>query len=172
MRFGSFLVVAGLTLCGMAGAAVAQTPLYIPMTSQQGYGTTQSGNVPVYNNLGSPLPMDQMIAGKNAPSYNYNAPKPYNLNPTTYGNGVLTADQVARARAERNARAQQYAQEYMQQATESQYGQQAQQAMGGVANAYGNYMEPQQTQKPKKKRLVYREQDEILQTPPRLFNID
>lgn len=172
MRFGSFLVVAGFVLCGAAGVSHAQTPLYVPMTSQQAYGATQSGGAPVYNNQGQPLPMDQLIAGKNAPSYNYNAPKPYNLNPTTYGNGVMSAEQVEQARAARNARAQQYAQEYMQQANESQFGQQAQQSIGGAANAYGNYTGQQQPQKPKKKRLITREQDQILQTPPRLFNID
>lgn len=150
----------------------------VPALAQQLY--TQSGSgVPIYNSGANPLPMEQMIAGKNAPSYNYNSNKvqPYNLGGTgsmSSGAGApLTPDQVAQMRANRNAQAQQYEQHYLQQAQNQLQGVTAPDgyAAQGYNALYGGQQQQQQ-QRPTKKRLLYKQGEDMMPTPPRLFNID
>jgi len=178
MRFGLVLSVAGFVLCGST-AAMAQTyyqtngtPIFVPMTGAQGYTTTQTGAVPFYNNNTQPLPMDQLVAGKNAPSYNFGGTQPYNSfgGSMTNSNGVLTPEAVAQLRAQRDAQAQQYEQQFLQ----SGQANNQQGTLGAVQNAYNSFTGQQQQQpaRPVKRQLVYRQQDNPLAAPPRLFNPD
>ena len=164
MRFVHVLL---LSAC----AAVASSPV---MAQQAYYPATNT--VPVYNSSASPLPMDQLIAGKNAPSYNYNSNiQPYNSGSMSGSRGAgapLSPAQVAQMRANRDAQSQQYEQQYLQQAA-----QQAQNVVGPdnyLGQAYNSvYGQPQQQQpRPTKKRLLYKENDDLMPIPPRLFNPD
>lgn len=157
-----------------ACAAVASVPA---MAQQQYYPSANT--VPVYNSGASPLPMDQLIAGKNAPSYNFgsgsNNIQPYNMNGSAGSQGAgapLSPAQVAQMRANRDAQAQQYEQQYMQQA--AQQAQNATSPDGYLGQAYNSvYGQPQQQQqRPTKKRLLYKKNDDLMPIPPRLFNPD
>lgn len=151
----------------------------VPAMAQQTY-YPNTNNVPVYNSGASPLPMDQLIAGRNAPSYDYNSGpniQPYNnMGGSMSGQNAgapLTPAQVAQMRANRDAQAQQYEQQYMQQV--AQQAQNAVSADGYLGQAYNSvYGQPQQQQqqRPTKKRLLYKENDGLMPIPPRLFNPD
>lgn len=175
MRSGSlFMIFACVALITATPAQAQNTQLYLSPGMQDYYAT--GANVPVYNNAAQPLPMEQLIAGKNAPSYNYNAPvQPYNLGGTTAGGSTnmsgapLSPAQVAQMRANRNAQAQQYEQQYLQQAQQQISGVSAPEGYMGnpYSAAYG-----QQQIRPTKKRLLYKERDDLMPVPPRLFNPD
>lgn len=186
MRFSLVLTAAGFVLCSFTGGALAQqssstgAPLYVPQSGGTAYYPGASGS-PVYNNAAQPFAMDQMVAGQNAPSYNYNnQAKPYNLAPTSYNNGTLTGDQIQQMRADRDSRAQQYQSEYLQRLADRDAALGAQGVQGTVQGAvqgaqgyYNNMMPGQQPPaKAKKKRLVYRQDSGLTNTPPRLFNPD
>jgi hypothetical protein len=177
MRFSHVLGLAGFVLSSFGGTALAQNSggsfLYVPSTGNVGYapqGTT--GAVPFYNNTAQPLPMDQMIAGKNAPSYSYrNEIKPYNLGNQSSGDGTMSAEDFMRARSSRDQRAQQYENEYLQRLAARDA------ALNGNSQAsagqgYSASSSIQQAQPKRKKRLVYREDANPLAAPPLLFNPD
>lgn len=187
MRFTHVLGLAGFVLCSVAGGALAQqqqqgSVVYVPMTGVQGYQPNSNGAVPFYNNAAGPLPMDQLVAGKNAPSYSYRGQtRPYNLAPSNTGNDTMTQDQFLQMRSDRDKRAQQYENEYLQRladrdAAAGGYGQQAaasaQNYYSNAQTQYNNVMNPQANQPKKKKRLVYRQDANPLNAPPRLFNPD
>lgn len=163
-----FVHVMMLSACAVAAST--------PAMAQQSYSNTN--NVPVYNTGAAPLPMDQMIAGRNAPSYNYNTGaniQPYNSGNSMGARGAgapLSPAQVAQMRANRDAQAQQYEQQYLQQA--AQQAQSAASPDGYLGQAYNSvYGQPQQQQqRPTKKRLLYKENDDLMPIPPRLFNPD
>ncbi len=181
MRLSLALGVAGFVLCSAGGAMAQQYQttngpvVYVPSTSGQEYYAT-GNSVPFYNNTAQPLSMDQLVAGKNAPSYNYNTTKPYNLAPNNFGNGgqgPLTGDQIQQMRAARDARAQQYEAEYMQRLADQNVPVEGMAATAQNAREYYNGLtQPEPQAKPKKKRLVYRQDANPLQAPPRLFNPD
>ena len=182
MRIRLSIAVLGLSMAGIVpamaqnnvqtGQTYYNAPIY---NAPQGYSQTQ-GNVPIYNSGNvQPLPMQQMIAGQNAPSYNYNTVQPYGTNNSnTYG-GAITPEQANAIRASRNAQAQAY---------EAQYMQQLQQQAQGIApnnnssayqgNAFSQLYnrEDDADKVPTKRRVVYNERNNPLITPPRLFNPD
>ena len=179
MRFPFGMIMAGF-VAFMAVPAMAQTayqttntgvPIYVPSTTGQAYTTTQTGVTPFYNNTAQPLPLQQMVAGKNAPSYNFkNQVQPYNLNTASMNsNGALTPDEVDRIRASRDAQAQAYQKQFLEQSAQNG---QPQTIGGAMGNAYNSLMPTQDKPKPTKKRLVYRESANPLSAPPRLFNPD
>jgi hypothetical protein len=149
------------------------------------YYSQQNGTTPIYNNNPNTptLPMNQMIAGKNAPSYNYNANQAYSFNdPTSLAGaslGSLSPEQANMVRAQRDANAQAYQQAYQQQLQDQQNQQQqmqqsgASQYQGGqFAQLYANATGQQQKPVSTKKRVIYKEMNNPLVAPPRLFNTD
>lgn len=185
MRFFHVLGVAGLVLSGFSVPAMAQQSgksgsyLYVPSTGATGYAPRgASGAVPFYNNTAQPLPMDQLVAGKNAPSYNYrNQVQPYNLGPQRGGEGTMTAEQFEQMRSSRDQRAQQYENEYLQRLADRDAALNTgnQQAGGAGQGTYASGTQAYNNVQPapkKKKRLVYREDANPLAAPPRLFNPD
>lgn len=174
MRFVHVLMMSACAAVASAPAIAQQ--LYVSPSSQSYYADGNSA--PIYNNSGNPLPMEQMIAGKNAPSYNYNSGsniQPYNSvgsgsSSLTNDGSPLTPAQVAQMRANRDALAQKYQEQYLQQAGQQSQGVVAPENFAGAAynSVYG---QPEQ-QRPTKKRLLYKERDDLMPTPPRLFNPD
>lgn len=163
---------------------VPQQPIYtMPLyngTSTNYYQPGANGT-PVYNNSPSaqPFAMNQMIAGQNAPSYNYNRNKSYN----NFGSdplanmdmSAMTPEQARLIRAQRNANAQQAQAAYL----ASLQNQQQQQQQGmmpspytqSAGQMYNQFVSPEK-EKPKQRRVVYNEKNNPLVTPPRLFNPD
>lgn len=187
MRFIHVLGLAGFVLCGVTGAALAQqnsggSYLYVPSTGNVGYAPQgATGAIPFYNNTAQPLPMDQLVAGKNAPSYNYrNNTQPYNLSPQRGGDGTMTGAQFEQLRSGRDQRAQQYENEYLQRLADRDAALNGSgQGAAGTAQGYLNNAQSlyngngqKQDQPKRKKRLVYREDANPLATPPRLFDPD
>lgn len=211
MRFGLSVAVLSLVL-------VSGLPAHAQQQQQQQqsyvYGGGNTNSAPVYNSTfgagggaatGSPsiynsgsslqmLPMQQMTAGQNAPSYTYrnqgqNA-QPYTnyntgpmaLNPNAIGS--LTADQARMIREQRNLQANAYQEQYMEQLRQRDLNnpylnpnaQQQQQAMNGASQyqgaqfsqLYANSGQPRPVAKPK---VLYNELNDPLVEPPRLFNI-
>jgi len=195
MRLFVSLAVLGLvsaTVPAMAQQTTTTTQpqaMYgVPMYNSTGnsyYQGTPSG-APVYNNGGArPLPLNQIVAGKNAPSYNYNQNNAYTgfgasgnpLAGADYGN--LTSEQSRYIDQQREYRAQQEQQAYMQsmqqvQQQQQTWQQQPQQGavgyMQGLNQGYNPFAQPEE--KPKQRRVVYNERNNPLATPPRLFNPD
>lgn len=139
---------------------------------QNGVGNT----APVYNNANAqPYAMNQMVAGKNAPSYNYSKTNAYtgftNTGDPLVGADFanLTPEQSRYIEQQRQFRLQQEQQAYLQQ--QGQFQQQPQQQaagyMQGLNQGYNPFVEPE---KPKQRRVVYKERNNPLVTPPRLFN--
>ncbi len=184
---------AGLTALSVMGAVIsldlspaqAQTnnTLYNTTTGynnySSAYGTSPTG-IPLYNGNAQPLPMQQMIAGRNAPSYNYGGSNAYTGAGTT--SGILSAADAEAIRQQRDMLAQQYQQQYMaslqQGNPNGQYYQQGQQQqpygqmtqinpLTGQPYAYG-----QQPQKRVVQRVIYKERNNLSPTPQRLFNPD
>lgn len=151
-------------------------PMYLaPNTAAYG---TQNGTTPVYNNAGQPLPLNQMVAGRDAPSYNYNnnAYTGFNANPLSNitSVGSLTPQQSQMMAAQRDAQAAAYQNEYIAQ---------LQRNMAPPADATGSsayqgsafnqlYTGNQQQRPPTKRRVSYNQRNNPLATPPRLFNPD
>lgn len=162
---------------------VAQQPIYtMPVynSSSTNYYQPGTNGTPVYNNSPSaqPFAMNQMVAGQNAPSYNYNRNKSYgNFGSDPLANmdlSSMTPEQARLVRAQRNARAQQAQADYL----ASLQGQQPPGGMVNNANPYtqaGQMYNPfaaPEKEKPKQRRVVYNEKNNPLVTPPRLFNPD
>lgn len=176
MRFTVFIGVATLALMAGTDPVLAQNnqqanPYYAAPTGGNYYTNNSGGMVPYYNNSAQPVPQ-AMVAGKNAPSYSYNrGAQPYNnFNSMGNTNGApMSPQDAASMRAQRDQQAQLYQQQYYQQAQNM-----GQAGMGGAYNTLQNAVAPQQQQPAVKttKRLVYRESDNPLSTPPRLFNPD
>lgn len=163
---------------------VPQQPVYTSpvynQTSNSYYQPNKTGT-PVYNNSSSarPLPLQQMVAGKNAPSYSYGGNQAY----SQYGSDPLanmdiasmSPEQARLVRAQRNARAQQAQADYLASL-------QGQQPPGGMVTNNSSYAQTSgqiynqlvapEKEKPKQRRVVYNEKNNPLVTPPRLFNPD
>lgn len=199
MRWKFPVAVLGfLMMAGVHAQAQTQDNLY--------YNPQSSGGVPIYNNgtNAQPFPMEQVVAGRNAPSYDYNPVKPYGVD-TGAGNS-LTSDQIEMLRAQRNAAAQNFEAQYLaslQQQRMGQFGQVPQMGQLGQAgpigqlgggqlgqlgqlgmNAasqlpgnpfgqlYGGMTENGEKQAPRKRKVVYKEKNNPLIIPPRLFDPD
>lgn len=200
MRFGLALMVLGLV------AGISALPAFAQQQQQQqqlyqynggytnptlynspGNYTQQSDGGSIYNSGANlqMLPMQQMTAGKNAPSYTYGGQK--NASMYNYGSmsgldpnaaGALSPDQARAIRAQRDAQAQTYQQQYMQtlQQQQNPYAQQAQQMMSAGSqyqgSSFGALYADSDQQKPTKKKVIYKQLNNPLVEPPRLFNID
>lgn len=170
MRFVLSVTVAICALMVPCGGVMAQTQA--TTTS----GSPYYGAVPAYNTNAVPVPLTQMVAGQNAPSYNYNQAsantvQPYNFNAGPTGQyyqpqGTLTPEQEAMLEA-------QMIQQSMMQQPMAQNGnnylqaQLSQLTQGPFAN--------QSSDVPTKrtvKRVVRNGLNDPLKAPPRLFNPD
>ncbi len=155
---------------------------YIPLynatpSSQTYYAPTNNGSVPVYNNAANTpsLPLEQMVAGKNAPSYNYNqTTQPYTFGAGTSGPNAFTAEQEAQVQAQYQAQLQaqqQYINSlYQQNPAGGQPGAAA--VANGLTGGIFGTTPSDQAAAPKQRRLVYRERNNPLSAPPLLFNPD
>lgn len=171
------------------GASNPQMIYAVPVYNAMPSGTQyQQGSPTVYNNgTASPLPLQQMTAGKNAPSYNYNGAAPYS-GFNTGGNPMAGADmsnltpeqrRYIDAQTAANYQQEQYMREQQNRQALQQQQQMLQQQQQPFAqtNSYlgtGNFNNPfaEPEQKPKQRRVVYNERNNPLVTPPRLFNPD
>lgn len=138
------------------------------------------------------LPMQRMIAGQNAPSYtyrgqnqgtqpytNYNA-GPLSLDPSAIGS--LTPEQAQLIREQRNAQANAYQQQYLEQLRQRDLNnpyllQQQEQMMNGSSQYQGSqfsqlYANAGQKKPQVKRKVIYNELNNPLVEPPRLFNPD
>jgi len=181
-----------LTLLAMGAATLFLVPAAM---AQQGGSNTQTRQptsfggtamAPVYNT--APMPMVQGQPGRNAPSYSFNnnrdgmANPPAGFDPRSFPtmNNSLSPEESARITAQRNAQAQMYEQDYLarlQAASELQrnnllMGQMMNMQGGAMPGGFVNPFAPKEEEKPKKRRVVYGERNDPLQTPPRLFNPD
>jgi hypothetical protein len=171
MRFALALGLAGI----MIGAGT------VPAMAQTYYQTQSSGSTPYYvvpNSGGNPYTnrnsattsaadaarrtalynQQQAMPGQNAPSYTFKS-----------GSAPMTGDQAMALRDSRNQQAQQYQQDYLQQAQTMFQNNPA----NPILNTMPYGMNPQAQQPVKvKKRLIKREEDNPLAIPPRLFSID
>ncbi len=158
-------------------------PMYVSPNGTQAYGS-QGGAVPMYNPNAQPMPMRQMIAGKNAPSYNYNnqAYTGYNSSGSPLSNvtsmGSLSPQQMQYVQQQQTAQALAYQNEYLASLQQDQgQAQPVQQQAASNSSKYqgkafsGLYNSNQQ-KKPSKRKVIYKEMNNPLQTPPRLFNPD
>jgi hypothetical protein len=178
----SLLLVSSLVVLTMtAGSALAQTG----SNTNAGGPTTYGGAAfaPVYNTNAMPITTQP---GRNAPSYSFNSGStnagnvPYGFDPRSFptGGNSLSPQEAARLSAQRDAQAQLYEQEYLarlQAASDLQrnnlmLGQMQNLQNGGFVNPFIGQAE--EDEKPKKRRVVYGERNNPLQTPPRLFNPD
>jgi len=201
MRLKLSLAVLGLLMAGTA-PSLAQNPQtqqgYYPVqpiyntNTAVPYFQSQNGASPNYNNgTNAPaFPMQQMIAGKNAPSYNYNTtggPQPYNnFGNNNPANGPTPMDQIQGGSYQRDLAGLAYQQQYMQDyqkmlaQQQSQLQQQQQQPQNApsayqgnaFSQLYANAAGPDKPAAPKKQRVVYKERNNPLIVPPRLFNPD
>jgi hypothetical protein len=194
MRLKLSAVLFGLALSA-AIPAMAQTTTqttnapyapYAPVYNTAGnapvyYSATPNGAIPVYNNTNSTptLPMQQMIAGKNAPSYQFNQQQPYGAGGTNWytGSGAMSPQHEAQARAQMQQ--QQAAANAQQQAYMNSL-QQQQNAQNISQNGFpdlsvlnkGPFAGSQQPQVPTRRRVIGKEMNNPLKEPPRLFNPD
>jgi len=209
MRFGLSVAVVALMLASglpahaqqnqqqtsyVYGGTANTAPVY---NSNVGSVSSGTGTTSIYNS-GSALqmlPMQRMIAGQNAPSYTYGnqrqGTQPYTnysmgtLDPNAIGS--LTADQARMIREQRNAQANAYQQQYMEQLRQRDLNnpylnptspelQQMQQQLAGASQYQGGQFAPLYAnsgqQKPTvKRKVIYNELNNPLVDPPRLFNI-
>jgi hypothetical protein len=163
---------------GVPGSAVYAVPMYNGVSGATQYQTGLNG-APVYNNAAQqPLPLNQLAAGKNAPSYNYNTANQAYTG-FTGGNVMAGADlanltpeqrrMIDQQAAARAAQEQAYLNSLQQQQAQQQG--QMNPYLQGATQMYNNFNQPEQ-QKPKQRRVVYNERNNPLTTPPRLFNPD
>ncbi len=195
MRFKLSLAVIGLLLAGTAptlaqntqtqqgGYGYSAAPVYNTGTGTAYYVPQNNGTAPVYNNGSNVplLPMQQMIAGKNAPSYSYgNQPQPYNNfgTPATNGYAATPMNQIQGGALPRDMSAFQPVQGFV--PVMPGYQQQQQLQNNGASmyqgNAfsqlYANATGQQEKPVPTKKRVIYRQLNNPLTEPPRLFSLD
>lgn len=132
---------------------------------------------PVYNQGAAPIPLNQLVAGQNAPSYNYNntAVQPYNFGSTTSPSGqyyvpqgTLTPQQEAALQAQ-ILQQQQYAQQYG--APQNDANNLAAQLAQLNQGPFGTNADEQPTKRTVK-RVVRNALNDPLKPPPRLFNPD
>jgi hypothetical protein len=189
MRLFVSFAILGLACAAMPAMAQQTTTqpqvVYtVPMynSSPNSYYQPGVGGSPIYNNSGAqPYAMNQMIAGKNAPSYNFNNNTAY-TGFTNTGNPLagadlanLTPEQSRYIEQQRLYRVQQEQQAFLQQqqAQQQQAWQQPQQQvnsyMQNLNQGYNPFMEQE---KPRQRRVVYKERNNPLVTPPRLFDPD
>lgn len=194
MRFLLSLAVLGVALS-------AGVPAFAQGMEQQQPGYSYGGNygnAPMYNgggNQGStagtplynsganlqmlPLPSQNAVAGKNAPSYSYNhsaANQPSYSNQQLNGGGAvggLSPEQARGLNMQRQAAAQAYQQQYLanrQQQGASPNNNNASQYQGAQFNQLYN---ANQDAKPAvKKKYVYKKPASPLTAPPPLFNVE
>lgn len=184
--FASFVVLGIMTAAAPAWAqnnttTQTYTPRtnYVPMYNNGGNAYyNNAGNVPVYNNTASPLPMEQLVAGKNAPSYTspgtaYTGFSGYTSDPMQNMNAsAMTPEQSRYISAQREAMQAEYMtnlQRLQEDLNRQALATQQQKTYGGQYNQYGGQV--QQTA-PVQRRVVYKEKNNPLVTPPRLFNPD
>lgn len=179
-----------LTLAICAAPAFAQqqqqntnyAPLYNTNSNSPVYYSSNNGTVPIYNNANNtPVrPMEQMIAGKNAPSYDFNKSKtqPYlfgtNQNANAYtGYGV---DPNLQLQQNQYNYQDPYAQQMAQQTGAYNYGAgMPNNSLVDLSKLQGGPFGTQtqdNPQRPTKRRVVYKERNNPLVEPPRLFNPD
>ncbi len=177
--------LAAALILGFVSPALAQnntTSYYSPNQ----IGTTP--NVPIYNTTGTPLAIDQMVAGKNAPSYTYNNSRqqqqqqiqPYTFNQGTTGASPYTGQQVgspSQQYLEALARQQVMAQNSGQNGATPYNNAYNNQSNSNIYNnlqnlnagPFGNQV---QNEGQRKRRVVYKEMNNPLKEPTRLFNPD
>ncbi|PZO80894.1 MAG: hypothetical protein DI626_11140 [Micavibrio aeruginosavorus] len=198
MRRFVILAIAATGALGFAGPSMAQNTNYYGVPNYNtGTGTTyytpsqNGGGAPVYNNGANvqPFPMQQMIAGRNAPSYNFNnGNQAYtgfgtNSNPMSgvTSIGSLTPQQDAYLRAQQQSQNSGSFGQFGNNTYQQQYYQQqpngnAQNQGGAFSGFYNNGNSPFGTTPtagvPTQKRVVYKERNNPLVDPPRLFNPD
>jgi hypothetical protein len=151
---------------------------YQTVTPSGGYvytGNQNTSAAPIYNSGAQPIPMQQMIKGKNAPSYNFRGKtQPYN-NFGTMSNksGPMTLEEAERMRAMRDQQAMEYERNRIAKvnAQNAAPANQMTQGLGQYGQMYQSLTGTQQ-QPARKKRLIQREDDNPLRAPPRLFNPD
>lgn len=182
MRLKFSAMVFGIATYGFFPAPVmAQTQnTYVPLYNTAGtpyYSATQGG-VPVYNNNPNApiLPMDQMVAGKNAPSYDYNqTSQAYTFGATTNGSGTsqaaLTPQQQAQLEAQYQAQLQAQ-QAYLNSIAQQQTGNDGLLTGGPFGTAPVGDTGASGQAATKQRRVVYRDINNPLSAPPRLFNPD
>ena len=152
--------------------------VYVPMYNSAGttYYNPGTAGAPVYNNnpTTAPLPMEQMVAGKNAPSYtsrNNNAYTGFGADPLANADlSSLSPEQSQMIRAQREAIAQKAQAEYLASLQQGQGGVISPYTQG-AAQMYNQFNQPQQ-QAPVQRRVLYKQLNNPLVTPPRLFNPD
>lgn len=180
MQFKFMALCTGLVLASAVPVMAQDTPIYNMNSGTSYYATQQGGSAPIYNN-GTNVPpraLNQMIAGKNAPSYSYggasgnSAYRNFNSNPmaNVTSIGSLTPEQGNYLRAQ-EAREEQ---ERLNQQRQQQQGNYSSAYQGSSfsqlytnANPFGTKAD---TEIVTKKRVVYKEANNPLITPPRLFN--
>ena len=199
MRYTLSLAVLGFVL-GAGVPAFAQQQQQQPSYVYQGQ---QQDTAPIYNNLGAyrdnmansqyynsganlrMLPMQQMIAGQNAPSYAFGNRQQQQQN-GIYNNGGgfldgsvmggISPEQANAIRAQRNANAAAYQQQYLENARQRQqmeYAQQQNMAGSQYQGAQFNQLYAENAEpKPVKKKVIYNQLNNPLVEPPRLFNPD
>lgn len=191
MRFGIFLtavMVAGIAPAFAQNNTGTANP-YGTTTTIQPYATPQlyvaPGGTPTanpyFNTQAQPMPMEQMVAGRNAPSYNFggdsNAYTGFGGGTGSGGYnsiGVMTPEQAQLFNRQREAAALAYQNEYL---AGLQQQAQPQQQAAPMQQQQQNFAAPfmggqQQAAPPVRRRVVYREMNNPLATPPRLFNPD
>lgn len=197
MRRFVILAIAASGALGFAPNVMAQntgTNYYGAPVYNTGTGTTyytnapNGGGAPIYNNGTNvqPFPMQQMIAGRDAPSYNFNGNQAYtgfgaNSNPMSgvTSIGSLTPQQDAYLRAQQQSQnsgnvGQFGNNTYQQQYYQQQDGSSAYQgsAFSGLYNNNSPFGTTPTAGTPTQKRVVYKERNNPLVDPPRLFNPD
>ncbi len=195
-RFVILAIAAAGALSFSAQSMAQNTNYYGAPNYNTGTGTTyytnapNGGGAPIYNNGTNvqPLPMQQMIAGRNAPSYNFNnGNQAYtgfgaNSNPMSgvTSIGSLTPQQDAYLRAQQQSQNAGSFGQFGNNTYQQQYYQQQQQAgntayqNNGFSGFTGNnpFGTTPTAGVPTQKRVVYKERNNPLVDPPRLFNPD
>lgn len=176
MRLKLSLTVLGILVGAALPAQAQQAQMPAGYNAGYQYQAQTTASSPFYN---SGTGVQPYYGGQqNTSSYNSNAVSPYSFNGGYNSNpmtgvtsiGAMTPEQAAYVRAQRDAAAQAYQQQY--------FGSLQQQVPGGATNQVGAYnqMNPfypgQDQKKPTKRRVVYNQKNNPLSAPPRLFNPD
>lgn len=168
--------VIALCLCGLASLpaqaqTTAQQPTYYVVPS--GGAANSSGSL--FNQNAQPLPLQQMIAGQNAPSYNYGGTQAYTGSSSRNTSiGVMSPAEARAYNQQREANALAYQNQYLASLGQSAMGQQQPTNSSAYqGSAYSKlYANSQEKKVPTKRRVLYKSMNDPLAAPPRLFNID